>query len=69
MEAEQQAQDLLFNLYADFYTFKSATCLPPCKTVEYKAFHRSYDAKSGMDILYLLLMTLSTRGSLVVSYL
>ena len=52
MEAEQQVQDLLFNLYADFYTFKSASCLPPCKTVEYKAFHKSYDAKSGRDILF-----------------
>ena len=52
MEAEQQVQDLLFNLYADFYTFKSASCLPPCKTVEYKAFHKSYDAKSGRDIIF-----------------
>ena len=53
MEAEQQVQDLLFNLYADFYTFKSASCLPPCKTVGYKAFHKSYDAKSGRYNLHI----------------
>ena len=47
LEAKHQVQDILFNLYADFYTFKTKTCLPPCQIFEYKAFHRSYDAKSG----------------------
>ena len=47
LEAKHQVQDLLFNLYADFHTFKTKTCLPPCQIFEYKAHHRSYDAKSG----------------------